>query len=173
MKLLEVSVMPSLLPHVFWGRSQVSLFFSSVVIPDVTLSWHHLTKSSINILSLISYVQNILRITSHTSSLMRHYSEKSILAKQINNSIYLEIILFSEINLKYVPFMIAWLLLKVKWTVLILWLYLWCIHMTMIRNLNHERRRVHGSCIYYLKTSMYHFKDKSYSIETNNRPELQ
>jgi hypothetical protein len=26
-------VMPSLLPHVLWGRSQVSLFFASVVSP--------------------------------------------------------------------------------------------------------------------------------------------
>ena len=29
----SLPVMPSLLPHVLWGRSQVSLFFSSVVWP--------------------------------------------------------------------------------------------------------------------------------------------
>jgi len=30
----SLPVMPSLLPHGLWGRSQVSLFFASVVIPD-------------------------------------------------------------------------------------------------------------------------------------------
>jgi hypothetical protein len=29
----SLPVMPSLLPHVLWGRSQVSLFFASVVSP--------------------------------------------------------------------------------------------------------------------------------------------
>jgi hypothetical protein len=31
----SLPVMPSLLPHVLWGRSQVSLFFASVVSPDL------------------------------------------------------------------------------------------------------------------------------------------
>jgi hypothetical protein len=30
----SLPVMPSLLPHVLWGRSQVSLFFASVVSPE-------------------------------------------------------------------------------------------------------------------------------------------
>jgi hypothetical protein len=30
--------MPPLLPHVLWGRSQVSLFFASVVSPDNVIS---------------------------------------------------------------------------------------------------------------------------------------
>ena len=30
-------VMPSLLPHCLWGRSQVSLFFASVVSPDYSI----------------------------------------------------------------------------------------------------------------------------------------
>jgi len=37
----SLPVMPSLLPHVLWGRSQVSLFFASVgspVLVDVNLS---------------------------------------------------------------------------------------------------------------------------------------
>jgi hypothetical protein len=31
----SLPVMPSLLPHVLWGRSQVSLFFANVVSPDL------------------------------------------------------------------------------------------------------------------------------------------
>jgi hypothetical protein len=33
----SLPVMPSLLPHVLWGRSQVFLFFASVVIPAFEL----------------------------------------------------------------------------------------------------------------------------------------
>ena len=37
----SLPVMPSLLPHVLWGRSQVSLFFASAVSPE----WHTGEKS--------------------------------------------------------------------------------------------------------------------------------
>jgi hypothetical protein len=43
----SLPVMPSILSNGFWGRSQVSLFFASVMSPDYTwlltfLAWHRL-----------------------------------------------------------------------------------------------------------------------------------
>jgi hypothetical protein len=58
-----------------------------LLISAMTVYWHHFDKSSINILSLICFTRNGFLITSPIS-LMRYCSEKSILAKQINVSIY-------------------------------------------------------------------------------------
>jgi hypothetical protein len=49
-------------------------------------------KSSIKILSLIRFAQNGLLTTSQASPSMWYYSEKSILAKQINDGIYIRVI---------------------------------------------------------------------------------
>jgi hypothetical protein len=62
---------------------------------NVTLQWRHwchLPKSLINILSLICFAQRghlLSYLTSQTSPSMQDCSEKSILSKPINDSIYL------------------------------------------------------------------------------------
>jgi hypothetical protein len=50
--------------------------------------WLHFNKSSINILSLIWFARNRLLLTSQVSHMMSDCSQKSILAKPINDSIY-------------------------------------------------------------------------------------
>jgi hypothetical protein len=49
----SLSVMPSLLPHVLWGRSYVSLFFASVVSP-VYISFQKIVIPGLTVLKLLS-----------------------------------------------------------------------------------------------------------------------
>ena len=60
--------------------------------------WHHLDKSWINILSLTCFAQNGLHRISYS---MRYFPQKSILTKQINDSIYIYIYLLPNYFLYY------------------------------------------------------------------------
>jgi hypothetical protein len=74
--------------------------------------WHHLDKSWINILSLTCFAQNGLHRISYS---MRYFPQKSILTKQINDSIYIYIYLQTT-------------LIKFPWSYMNVHLFLWIIN---------------------------------------------
>jgi hypothetical protein len=84
-------VMPSLLPHVLWGRSQVFLFFASVVSPGrVTLIWDSNCKMSeypcIDCGSNVLPRQEALQCDQCSQSLCTNWPGKKCLDSCISNS---------------------------------------------------------------------------------------